>query len=533
MAAASGLNLSRRQLLLRGGASASLFVLGAPFIAACSSGSSTTTATTAATGGGTGTASVGLANAFVTFDPPLSPQLASITVIRHVFEPLMRYDKAADVIIPVLLAGEPESTGNNTYSAQIREGATFHDGSPVTADDVIFTFDYYKDPEVGSFFGTFLQTIESISGSGSELEIKVTKELPGFHFALSIPMIMPKKAFEAAGAEAFGSNPIGSGPYKFVSSTPGQNVQLAKFEDFSGDPKPQLDSIDLTYLLEDASRVAQLTAGQMNIIDGVPYRDMETIASGGDINTGATEGGRYALIEMNQFTGPMADERVRQAMLYALNREELISSVFQGNALVANSQLPPSHPYYIEPEQTYPYDPERAKSLLNAAGHGNGVKFEMLLSTIPWLSELGTLMKSQLEQVGMEADIRLTETEAGYGIVATKKYDTYVAFSNWYAIGQYADIAYRGWNYGIGRDGFYGKVKGRDEKYDKLVDKAFNQTTVEAQKEAYLEAQDLFSKSVFNNYAILWPKVTGAWASSVEGYEPPPDDIPDLVGASA
>ena len=167
------------------------------------------------------------------------------------------------------------------------------------------------------------------------------------------------------------------------------------------------------------------------------------------------------------------------------------------------------------------------------AGHPDGFEFELLLSTISWVSQLGTLVKEQLEAVGMTATIRLTETEAGYGIVATKDYDVYLAYGNWYAIGRHADIAYRTFNYGAGRDGFYGKVPGRDDRYDRLVDAAFAGKTEEEQIEGYAAAQDLFSEAILNAYAIMWPKVTGAWRSNIEGYEVPADDIPSLVTVSA
>jgi peptide/nickel transport system substrate-binding protein len=552
--------LSRREVLVRSALAASSAVVGVPLLAACGDNDTTTVVSTApgqtiTTAGATvtqpgevvtttaepsgatsphpGTVAAGLANAFVGFNPALSPQLASITVIRHVFEALMQYDPASQTWTPWLLTAEPERTAANTFTATIREGATFHDGSPLTAADVAWTFDYYKNPDTGSFFGTFLQTIEKVEGDGTTLTITVTEELPNFHFALSIPMIMPKAAFEAAGNDAFSAAPVGSGPYRFATQTPGQKVSLERYAEYAGTTPGQLEKIDLNYFVEDASRIVQLTSGQLDVIDGVPYRDIGTLA-GDTIDAGSTDGGRHSLVEMNQFNGPFKDEKVRQAFLYALDRDKLIEAVFPGgNAVVADSQLPPYHPYFAEPSTVYRYDPDKAKSLLAEAGHPDGFEFELMVSTIPWLTQLGTLMKEQLDAVGMKGTIRLTETEAGYGVVATKEYDVYVAYGNWYAIGRFADVPYRAFNYGAGRDGFYGKVEGRDDEYDRLVDAAFAETTEEAQIQAYLAAQELFSKSVFNNYIILWTKVTGAWQRYVTGYSPPEDDIPSLVNVSA
>lgn len=517
---------------------ASMAAVSAPVLAACDlsgsngDGETTDVAGTGRTSPREGQAFVGLANAFVAFDPALSPQLGSITVIRHVYEPLMQFDEEQQTWVPWLLEAEPERTEANTFSTTLRPNVTFHDGSPLTAADVAWTFDYYKDPETGSFFSTFLETIEGVEGDGQELTIRVTEELPNLHFALSVPMIMPQAAFESAGPDSFAANPVGSGPYRFESQTPGQQVELARYEDYAGPAGADLERIRLTYVLEDASRIAQLTANQLDLVDGVPYRDLESLQASG-LEAGAVEGGRYVLVESNQFTRPFGDERVRQAMLYALDREALIEAVFPGgNALIADSQLPPTHPYYREPETVYRHDPERARSLLADAGYPDGFEYEMLLSTIPWLTQLGTLMREQLEAVGMTGSLRMTETEAGYGIVATREYDIYVAYGNWYALGRFADTPYRAFNYGAGRDGFYGKVEGRDDRYDRLVDAAFQASTEEEQIEGYVAAQELFSQSILNNYTLLWANITGAWQPHVEGYEPPPDDVPVLTSVT-
>lgn len=525
------LELSRRDLLARAGIAASAVAVAGP-LAETAAAAPAARKATAAGSPRPGRGIAGLANAFIGFNPALSPQLASIAVIRQVFEAPMRWDATSKTYVPWLFEAAPNRTAAKTFTAKIRAGAKFHDGSPVTAADVAWTVAYYKNPKTASFYSTFLQTIAKVEGTGSTVIIHVTQELPSFHFSLTIPMVMPSKIFKQKGADAFSASPVGTGPYQFVSQTPGQRVQLKKFAGYNGTRKGKLQAIDLRYFLDDSSREVQLTAKQLDIIDGVPYRDLASLQKTG-IKTGATDGGRSAIVETNQFKGPFKDQRVRQALLYALDRKKLIASVFPGgNALVADSQLPPSHPYYKQPKTVYGYDPEKAKSLLKAAGHPKGFNFDFLLSTIPWITQLGTLMKEQLDAIGMKGAIRLTETEAGYGIVATKKYDIYVAYGNWYALGSFADVAYRAFNYGAGRDGFYGKVPGRDDRYDKLVDAAFEAKSEKAQIAGYLAVQELYSKSVLNNYSFLFPRVTGAWQPYVTGYSASGDDVPSLNTAA-
>ena len=477
-----------------------------------------------------------LANTFIGFNPALAPQLGSITAIRHIFEPLLRWDFAQNAYVPQMLAGMPEQVGTNTYSATLRPGLTFHDGTPVTGDDVAWTFDYYKNPDTASFYGSFLGLIDSVTAGGDAITFNLAQEFVAFPFAVSVPMIMPRNYFESIGSDEFSAAPVGSGPYRLESSIPGMMVQLQTHAEYAGAFAPQNEELNLEWIVEDASREVQLLSGQLDIIDQAPYRDLPTLQESGQVETGVTFGGRQMIVEMNQHTGPFSDERVRQAWLYGIDRQTIIDSVFPGGTATFNdSQLPASHPYYVEPSTVYRYDPDRATSLLTDAGFGDGLDYEMLLSTIPWITQVGTLIKEQLDAIGMRGSIRLTETEAGYGIVAGGEYDVFVAFGTWIALGVDADTGYRPFNYGPNRDGFYGtseKTAARDAEYDRLVDAAFAAQTVDEQIQGYLAVQELFSSSVPNAYAFLSVGNAGAWQPYVQGYAPGQDDVPELVNVS-
>ena len=351
-----------------------------------------------------GVIKMALANTFIGFNPALAPQLGSITAIRHIFEPLVRWDFAQNAYVPMILDALPEQVGENTYSATLRPGLTFHDGTPVTGDDVVWTFDYYKDPETASFFSSFLRLIDSVTADGDTITFNLAQEFLAFNFAVSLPMIMPRAYFESVGSDEFSANPIGSGPYALASSVPGTMVQLQRYADYRGRSIRRTRSSTSSGSCEDASREVQLLSGELDIIDQAPYRDLPTLQRGGQVETGVTFGGRQMIVEMNQHTGPFSDERVRQAWLYGINRQMIIDSVFPGNTATFNdSQLPASHPYHVAPSTIYRYDPDRARSLLADAGFADGFDYEMLLSTIPWITQVGTLIKEQLDAIGMRA----------------------------------------------------------------------------------------------------------------------------------
>jgi len=235
-------------------------------------------------------------------------------------------------------------------------------------------------------------------------------------------------------------------------------------------------------------------------------------------------------METNHTAPPFNDVRVRQALMYAMDRQAIIDTVLLGKyGAIADSLLPQSHPYYVAPQTIYRPDPAKAKSLLAEAGHPNGLNFELLLSTIPWITQAGTLMKEQWAKAGLNATIRLTETEAGYGIVATKKFDTYVAYGVEYALGQDADVIYRVFDYGPNRVGFYGADSPQEHQYDQWVDKGLLASSDAERKQDYANAQEILSSFVMNNFPLIFAANLGAWQKNVAGYKPGPGDIPDLT----
>lgn len=516
--------ITRRELLKRGGLLAAGSTIAAPLLAACTSGAKTNKNVAQQV-------EFGLANAFAGFNPALAPQVASLTVIHHVFEPLVRYDQFKNVLQPWMFQDFPTKTATDTFEATLLPGLTFHDGSPVTAADVVFTLEYMKDPKNGAFLGAFLNQIESVSTQGDDKVVfKLSQEYSAFSSLLSVAYVMPEKIFNSVGNDAFTAKPVGSGPYSFGATTPGTKVELDQYKAYKGRFKPLLDKIVWSYIVDDSTREVQLLSGQLDVIDTVPYRDFDLIGKNKALKTGFTVGDRHLVLETNHTKKPFSDVRVRQALIYAMDRQAAIDSVLLGKyGAIADSLLPPSHPFYVEPATTYRPDPAKAKSLLAEAGYPDGLDFELLLSTIPYITQIGELFKEQWAKAGLRATIRLTETEAGYGIVATKDFDTYLAYGVEYALGTDADVIYRVFDYGPNRVGFYGADSPQEREYDSWVDKGLLAATDDERKQNYAKAQEIMSSFVMNNFPVLFAANLGAWRSGIAGYTPGPGDIPDLT----
>jgi peptide/nickel transport system substrate-binding protein len=519
-------SVSRRQILKTGGALVVSAGAIGPLLAACgSSSSSTATPQQVAT--------FGLANAFAGFNPATAVQVASLTITHHVFEPLVRYDQFTNTLSPWLLRAFPEKVGTNTYQAKLLTGLTFHDGTPVRPSDVVFTINYMKDPKNGAALGAFLNQVESVTASGDAIVFHLAHEFAAFNSLLSVVYVMPEKAFTTLGNDKFTARPVGSGPYSFAATQPGVSVVLDRYKTYKGRFKPKLDKITFNYVVDDSTREVELLSNQLSIIDTVPFRDFSTLGGRPGIKTGSTQGDRHLVLETNHTAGVMSDVRVRQALLYAMDRQAIIESVFLGKyAKIADSLLPQSNPFYVQPPTIYRPDPEKARQLLAEAGHPNGVDFELLLSTIPYITSVGQLLQQQWAKAGLRAKIHLTETEAGYGIVATKKYDTYLAYGVEYAFGTDPDIIYRIFDYGANRTGFYGSNSPQEQQYDKDVDQGQLAPTDATRKAAYARAQEIMSQTIMNNFPLIFVANLGAWQKPVTGYRPGPGDIPDLTATS-
>ena len=332
----------------------------------------------------------GLANAFAGFNPATAVQVASLTIAHHVFEPLVRYDQFTNTLSPWLLEAFPQKVGTNTYQAKVLRGLTFHDGTPVQPSDVVFTIKYMKDPKNGAALGAFLDQVNDVTASGDTIVFHLAHEFAAFNSLLSVVYVMPEKAFTTMGNDKFSTHPVGSGPYSFTASQPGVSVTLERYKAYKGRFKPKLDKITFNYVVDDSTREIQLVSNQLTIIDTVPFRDFSTLSGRPGIKTGYTQGDRHLVLETNHTAGVMSDVRVRQALMYAMDRDAIINSVFLGKyGKVADSLLPQSNPFYVQPSTVYRPNIAKAKQLLTAAGHPNGVDFELLLSTIPYITSVG------------------------------------------------------------------------------------------------------------------------------------------------
>src|SRR5690606_20073687 len=174
--------------------------------------------------------------------------------------------------------------------------------------------------------------------------------------------------------------PIGTGPFKFSSFTPGQESVFARYDDYWRDGQPYVDELRVVNFTDDTARTNALLAGQVDAIESLPYAMIRVIEADPTLRVIKSETGNWNPFTMRVDVKPFSDVRVRQAMRLCVDRDEMITQLLSGNGRVANDMYSPYDPFYAKDLPQREYDPDKARSLLKAAGH-EGLKVQ--LTTAP------------------------------------------------------------------------------------------------------------------------------------------------------
>lgn len=300
-------------------------------------------------------------------DPHNNGSLSSFAVERQIFDRLV--DKDADGNIIPMLAKEWEVIDDTTIRFFLRDDVTFHNGEKLTAEDVVYTI---QRAEVMSGSKAYMSAFD---GAGTTLvdeytvDVKTHKPFAAaFNYLASARgNIVCKKVAEAVGPDEYGRNPIGSGPFKFVSWTTGDRIVLIRNDAYWGD-KPTYENLVCRFITEDNSRTIELETGGVDIALHIPGKDVEALNANPDTQAVVSTGYSYSYIALNtQDFDCFKDVRVRQALAMALDRDAIINIVWNGYAQKSDCDLPSNFMGY-KPQTGREYDPAKAKALLEEAG---------------------------------------------------------------------------------------------------------------------------------------------------------------------
>lgn len=347
-------------------------------------------------------------------DPWRTSAACTLYITWNIYSTLVRVNPETWGIEPALAESWEVSSNNTVYTFHLRKNVKFHNGRQMTAEDVKWSFDKICDPNFGhTRWQEYNQTISRVEVVDDYTVRFYLKHPMGASFLAQLAMpwacIEPREEVEKYGDLKL--HPVGTGPFKFVEWIEGVHVKLVRFEDYWEPGLPYLDEIIFKPVSEIAARVAGLKTGEYDVIQALDPEYVE------DVNK--TEGLKVALLPgtilfctiINNKVPPFNDIRVRQAMAYAINKDEIIEMQFHGLAQKTGCWMPPRSIYYNpETENYYPYDPDKAKELLREAGYPEGFEFTYTLPSVyEYHIKTATIIKSQLEKVGIKANFEMVD----------------------------------------------------------------------------------------------------------------------------
>lgn len=502
--------ISRRALCFAAGALASSYLLGSTAVMAQSAKINPDATIQAAI-------AYGLSG---TFDPLNASGAVTQAVNWHLFEGLVDLDPVSRKPYAALAAEMPVSEDGLTYTVKLRDGATFHNGDPVTADDVVYSFTRVLDPESKSLFRSFVSFIDKVEPVSADT-VKITTKFPFslFNERLGSVKIVPKAVVEA-NADEFGKLPIGTGPYKLVSAVPEAQITFARNDAYTG-PRPALAKDMVWSLIGDpTARVNALTSGTVMAIEDVPYIDANAVEAAATLEKAQSFGLLFAMF--NTATKPFDDVRVRQAFFYALDMDKILGTGMLDNATAATSFLPKTHPNYHQASNVYIYEPEKAKSLLAEAGTPK-LDITLLSTDHGWVKDVAPIIKESLDAVGFNTTLDIAQSGGQYTKVDAGDLQVMIAPGDPSVFGNDPDILMQWW-YG---DNIWPQKRFQwsgSAKYGELTGLLNDAQRLNGaeQQEKWNKAFDLLSEEV-PLYPLFHRQLPTAWdADQLEGFAPVP-----------
>ena len=341
-------------------------------------------------------------------NPPNGADRMAGNVTNQIFESLLAIDNSTGELIPALATAWEVAEDGSVYSFTLREGVTFHDGSPFTAQDVVATYTAGADPAnayAGSYDGVVVEVVDDFT-----IHIKPPTPDVTFLRSMAETKIISAEQFAAEGNAGIESNPIGTGPFQFVEWSKGDRIVLAANPNYWDAGKPHLAEVIFRPIPESSTRLAAIQTGEVHIVNRLSSDETASLEGVSNVQVVTYPADRVYYITFNNLTTgvglPTENKLVRQAMNYAVDRQAIVDGLFNGNARLSNGFVTPSNLGFDATLAPYPYDPEKAKELLAEAGFADGFSIGMSCPVGAYTSfeDVCQAIANYLSEVGITLD---------------------------------------------------------------------------------------------------------------------------------
>jgi peptide/nickel transport system substrate-binding protein len=446
----------------------------------------------------------------------LDPQKQNLTAIWHVIEHI--YDGLTRInpdltVGPGLAEGWEISEDGTSYMFVLREGVTFHDGTPLKASDVKFTFERWVAPETASTSAAELASVASIEAT-DDRTVVMTLHAPDASLLATLAggsAVIYSEAFVKANNNDISQVAMGTGPLKFVEYVPNTRIVLEKNENYWEEGLPYLDGIEMTIAADDTARTAAVVTGTVDFIEYAPLRDIPALEQDASLKLAGDSNTNIRFIGFNLSKEPFDNPLVRQAIAAVVDREAMLGPTVFGYGTPTEVLFPPDFWAALQ-QDVRPPDVERARELMAEAGLADGFTTTITSwSQYSFLSNAAVVLQEQLRQIGIEAELNLVENATMVDQVYTgKTYDIAVTGESAYVDPN--TLIFQ--NFKTGESGNF--VNYSNPEVDELIDQGIASTDQEERARIYQEIQALLLEDlpwinlfVANQYEAMKDYVQG------------------------
>jgi peptide/nickel transport system substrate-binding protein len=365
---------------------------------------------------------IGISTSLATLDPMMTTTGDEYIYDNIVFNGLTRMDETL-AVKPDLAESWSHSPDVKTWTFKLRSGVKFHNGDTLVADDVVTSFRRMLDPAGTAPAKGQYQMVSAISApDATTVVFELSIPYGGFADVLTDRQvkIVPRNALSQ-----LTKTPIGTGPFKFVSYTPGDRLVLAKFENYFEPGMPKVDGVELRIMPEMSTKIAALKAGDIDILWDLPLDQVKPLSAGSNVNVQSVATASWDGAVMNNLVPPFNDVRVRQAFHMAVDKQDVVDLTLFGEGVPTISPIPPTHPFYAKDIIIPSADPAGARKLLAQAGHPNGLAMQMIIPGGRVLRQrLGVTLQQLLKPAGFDLQLQ-TVPYSSYGAEVSGKAPLY------------------------------------------------------------------------------------------------------------
>lgn len=457
-------------------------------------------------------------------EPVLNDANVDIWIMANIYETLIVPTKDGKGLLPGLATEWSVNPAGDAVTLKLREGVKFSDGTPMTAEDVVWSLKRASNPDNG-IWNFLVASIDTVTAPDAlTIDIKLKHSDPTILSALSVfnTAIMQKARFEAmpgdtdqAKAEEYAKNPVGTGPFILESWDRGATMKLVKNPNYwgtgeDGKPLPYLDGVTFEVIPDDATRILKLQSGDLDGAEFIPFARVAELDADPDINMELFPSTKVNDIIMNvrpMLDGkpnPLMDDKVRQAMNYAANKDALVQVVTYGVGTPLTSYMSASTPMHAGDTPLYPYDLAKAKALMAESAYPNGFETSILILAGNQ-DDLGiaTSLQQMWDPLGIKLEIKQMDNASrtalyrkGTFTMRTGGWTNDIAdasqITSYYAYSPLIDSRHTSW---------------KNEEVNKLFEASQSEMDVAKRTKQFARIQEIFNSSgpILSMYATPYP----------------------------